>query len=643
MKNSDYSINSIPFNLVEITDQFWAPRIEIHRKITIPHVLKKCQSTHRIDNFTIAGGLMEKGKTSKFPFDDSDVFKILEGVANALKIHPDSILEEQLDQIIDKIAAAQENDGYLYTFRAFSSEDAQPWIGKKRWELTSIFSHELYNVGHLYESAAAHHEATGKRKFLNVAIKNADLVERDFGYGKIESPPGHQEIEIGLIRLFRLTGEQKYLDLAKFFLDIRGDKNGKGYQEYVKNSIDKMPWKGEDRFKYNQTHDKVIDQSEAIGHAVRALYMYCAMVDVGVLTNNNAYLAAIDRLWDDLVSKKMYLTGGIGNKTSGEAIGIAYELPNLGAYTETCAAIANVLWNYRLFLLKGDSRYMDVLERTLYNGLLAGYALDGKRFFYTNPLFSDGLQKRNLWYSVACCPSNIARFIPTISGYLYAVNESTLYINLYASSKATVQLNGFSLSVIQETDYPWSGKINVKIGSQEEKEFNLALRIPGWARNVPVPSDLYKYVDNLNQDVTLRVNGENIDYKMQKGYAIITREWKNDDEVELIIPMPIRRIISHENVKENFGKVALERGPLVYCMEWPDNEFHDFKNITLKDTTDLNSQYQEDLLNGLVTINGKVNCEEKGNLNKEYTFKAIPYYAWAHRGMGEMTVWINRK
>ncbi|MHA1723329.1 MAG: glycoside hydrolase family 127 protein [Promethearchaeota archaeon] len=643
MKHPDYPITPILFHDVEITGGFWASRIKKHREITLSHVLKKCEKTHRIDNFALAGGLKKGGKTSKFPFDDSDVYKILEGASHILKTHKDPNLERNVDDIIEKIVAAQEDDGYLYTNRTINPNNPHLWAGKKRWELVSIFSHELYNVGHLYEAAVAHFDATRKPTLLNVAIKNANLVEKEFGYGKIENPPGHQEIEIGLVKLFRQTGEKKYLELAKFFLEIRGDKNRKGYREYVERSKNQFPWKGEDRFKYNQTHAMVSEQEEAIGHAVRALYMYSGMLDVGILTKTEKYLKINERLWQDVVYKKLYITGGVGNEPNGEAFGKAYHLPNLEAYNETCAAIGLIFWNHRLFLLHGDSKYIDVLERTLYNGFLAGYSLDGKHFFYTNPLASKGMDKRNAWYSCACCPSNITRFIPTISGYIYALMNDRLHVNLYINSKATFSISDNTiLSIIQETSYPWEGKVNFKINPSHLATFDLALRIPGWAMNKPVPCDLYHYLETNTQNIIIKVNGKEIDYYIERGYAILSREWKKGDQIEVIIPMPVRRVISNEKVEINLGKVALERGPLVYCLEWPDNDFRDLNNIFLPDSNELNAEFQNDLLNGVMIIKGKINYHEKENSKKECEFIAIPYYVWAHRVMGEMIVWINR-
>jgi len=413
----DYPIKPVAFNEVEITDSFWLPRLETNRKVTIPFAFKKCEETGRIDNFAKAAGLMEGDFEGK-RYNDSDVFKIMEGAAYSLSLKRDTELEKYMDDLIDKVAESQEKDGYLYTNRTINPENPAPGAGEKRWSNLGS-SHELYNVGHMYEAAVAYYQATGKRAFLNVALKNADLITELFGPAGIKEFPGHQEIEIGLVKLFRVTGKKKYLDLAKFFLDVRGKKEYKKmFDENSDFSIYNQDW-------YLQAHKPVIEQSEAIGHAVRATYMYSGMADVAAMTRDTAYIKAIDRIWDDVVSKKLYLTGGIGSRHEGEAFGDAYELPNKTAYNETCAAIGNVFWNFRLFLLHGEAKYLDVLERTLYNGLLSGISLSGDLFFYPNPLEADGKFKfnqgalsRKPWFDCACCPGNLVRFLPSLPGYI---------------------------------------------------------------------------------------------------------------------------------------------------------------------------------------------------------------------------------
>ena len=629
----DYPIQPISFIKVQINDEFWSKRINTHRETTLPLVLRKCEKTKRIDNFSIAAGLIEKKKRiSKFPYDDSDVFKIIEGAAYSLNMKKDQQFEKYIDDIIDKIAAAQEDDGYLYTHRTINPNNPHAMAGKERWEIVSIISHELYNVGHLYESAVAYYEATGKRKLLDIAIKNAELINKVFGPGKIESPPGHQEIEIGLARLYRATKNEDFLKLAKFFLDIRGKKDRIGYEAYINFMLDPnsiLPLSGNDRLKYNQTHARVIEQKEAVGHAVRATYMYSGMADVAAYTGDKDYIQSLDQIWQDVVSKKLYITGGIGNDASGEAFGEAYELTNFDAYNETCAAIANVFWNHRMFLLHGDAKYIDVLERTLYNGLISGYSFEGNKFFYPNPLASKGNHARNPWFATACCPANIARFIPSISRYVYAQNDDTLYVNLFISGSSSVSIAGKTLNITQDTEYPWEGAVKMKVNLKESGEFSIVIRIPGWTQNKPVPSDLYRYLNNNDATITLKVNDELVKMEVKKGYAHINRTWNDGDIIELDMPMPIRRVVAHDKMKINAGKVALERGPIVYCLEWPDNDVDSLFDLSIDDDEMLTHEYRKDFLNGVVVVKGK-------------EFVAIPYYSWAHRGKGEMVVWINR-
>jgi DUF1680 family protein len=648
--SQDYPIQPIPFIKVQIYDDFWSKRISTHREITLPYVLRKCETTMRIDNFSRAAGLKKKKITSLSPFDDSDVFKIIEGAAYSLNVKKDQQLEKSIDEIIAKIAAAQEDDGYLYTHRSIKPKNLHPMAGKERWEMVSLMSHELYNMGHLYESAVAYYNATGKRKLLDVAIKNAELINETFGPGKMESPPGHQEIEIGLVCLYRATENEDFLKLAKFFLDIRGKKDRIGYDNYLKNYVTSktlFPYGGKDKLQYNQTHARVFEQEEAVGHAVRATYMYSGMADVAALTGDKDYVKALNLIWENVVSKKLYITGGIGNEGEGEAFGNEYELPNLDAYCETCAAIANVFWNHRLFLLHGDAKYIDVLERTLYNGLISGYSFEGNKFFYPNPLSSKGDHVRKGWFPIACCPSNIARFIPSIPRYIYAQKDNTLFVNLFISSSISVSVMGNYLTLTQETKYPWEGVVKFKIDLKESGNFTIAIRIPGWTQNSPVPSDLYRYLNNNNARVTLKVNDEVVKMEIEKGHVHLNRTWNDGDVIKLEMPMPIRRVIAHDKVKNNAGKVTLERGPIVYCLEWPDNDVDSLFDLFIDDDIILTHKYRGDLLNGLVVINGTGKYLKKSEIGGpvqkiKKDFVAIPYYSWAHRGKGEMVVWINR-
>ncbi len=636
-------VKQIPFYLIKLNDKFWRNRLETNTAVTIPHVLRKCEKSRRIANFEIAGDLTDKKRTSKFPFDDSDVFKILEGVAYTLKLTPNVELEKLIDEIIDKIATAQEDDGYLYTHRTINPENPPKLSGKKRWEEVTIASHELYNVGHLYEAAVAYFEATGKETLLNVAIKNAELVLKIFGHGKNESPPGHQEIELGLLRLFSSSKDERYLNLAKFFLDIRGSKDRKGYDDYVLQCKEAFPLMGSDRFGYNQTHEPVTEQKEAVGHAVKATYMYSAMANIALLFNDEKYLVALNQLWDDVIKHKFSITGGIGASANGEAFDKAYILPNyyeksneLGVYNETCASIGNIFWNFRMHLIHGTSKYIDVLERTLYNGLLSGISLEGDEFFYPNPLASKGDIFRKKWFFIACCPSNIVRFIPQIQSYIYSLKDSMININLFIGSTAKIDLNGNIIEMHQKTNYPWEGLVEIEVNPSRSMEFSIALRIPGWAQNNPVPSDLYRYVTPNEEKVRLEVNNKLVDLEIIEGYCIINQKWKKGDRILIEFPMPVRRVVAHDKVQDCKGMVALERGPIVYCIESIDND--NIEKLNLSDNTRLDHVYQEELLNGIVTITGSVQNLES---NTEQDFLAIPYHVWAHRGRSEMIVWMH--
>jgi DUF1680 family protein len=632
----DYPINPVSFTKVKIEDKFWFSRLETNRKVTIPYAFEKCEETGRIQNFEVAGGIIE-GKFVGIRFNDSDVFKIMEGAAYSLAIHPDPSLDRFLDDLIAKIAAAQEDDGYLYTARSIDPLNLPSNTGKERWAFLDQ-SHELYNVGHMYEAAVAHYQSTGKRSFLDIAIKNADLIESTFGHDKQYGVPGHQEIEIGLVKLYRVTGDDKYLNLAKYFLDVRGKE--------VPDA--KYPQRLDPYF---QSHIPVTDQKEAVGHAVRAIYMYCGMADVASMTEDMEYLRAIDELWANVVDKKLYVTGGVGARHSGEAFGADYELPNETAYNETCAAIANCMWNHRMFLLKGEAKYFDVLERTLYNGLLSGISMKGNEFFYPNPLacdanyaFNQGAMTRKPWFDCSCCPANIVRFLPSLPGYIYAVKGNDIFVNLYMSNTATISVADQPVQLIQETEYPWNGLIKIKVATETPKDFNLKLRIPGWSMNQPVPGDLYRYYDENNKRYALSINGQRTEAPVDKGYLSINRNWKNGDEITLDLPMDIRLVLSNDQVKDNKNLVAMERGPIVYCAEGIDNKGEVF-NLLLPEYAPTNIQWKPDLLGGINIIKGDVPAfvvRENGEevKTKSHNLVAVPYYAWSHRGIGEMSVWL---
>ncbi len=623
--SNDYGIKGVPFNQVKLDDAFWLPRVEINRTVTIPASFKKCEETGRIKNFQIAAG-KDTGKfQTTFPFDDTDPYKIIEGASYSLQIHPDPSLDRYLDSLIAIIASAQEPDGYLYTSRTIDPDHPHKWSGNERWVNESNASHELYNSGHLFEAASAHYLATGKRNLLDVALKNADLLCKVFGPGKRSDAPGHEIVEMGLVRLYRITGEQKYLDLAKFFIDCRGAA------------------RNPDRT-YFQDQLPVVEQTEAVGHAVRAGYLYSGMADVAALTGNTGYTNAIDMIWENVVTKKLYITGGIGAVPDGERFGQNYELPNLTAYNETCAAIANVYWNYRMFLLHGDAKYIDVLERSLYNNVAAGVSLDGSKFFYPNPLESDGQLKFNMgsinrqpWFDCSCCPTNVCRFMSSLAGYIYAQRQNNIYVNLFTGSNAEITLdNDHKVKISQETEYPWQGKVKMTLLPGTPFEFNVLVRIPGWSVNQPVPGDLYTFATPGREKPEIRINGKRVEYYTKNGYALLNRTWNAGDVIELSIPMPVQKIAANYHVTEDKNKLALERGPLVYCIETIDNQ--EFDNAAISADMSFSYKFEPSMLNGI----GVINADLKGKPGAT-SFRAIPYYAWNNRGDGRMKVWLPVK
>ena len=632
----DYAIKGIPFNTVSLNDGFWLPKIETNRTITIPSSFQKCEETGRVENFILASGA-KKGKfLTVYPFDDTDIYKTIEGAAFSMTVHPDKALDRYVDSLIAIVAAAQEPDGYLYTARTIDPAHPHDWSGSERWVKESELSHELYNSGHLFEAAAAHFIATGKSNLLNIALKNANLLVQVFGPGKRDDATGHEIVEMGLVRLYRITGEKKYLDLAKFFIDCRGKiPNSKQF--------------------YSQSHIPFVQQTEAVGHAVRAAYLYSGVADVAALTGNKEYIDAIDKIWENTVTKKFYITGGIGALHAGEAFGADYELPNLTAYNETCAAIANVYWNYRMFLLHGDAKYIDVLERSLYNNVISGIGLDGKTFFYPNPLESNAKYafnygnklSREPWFDCSCCPTNLCRFMASVPGYIYAQKQEDIYVNLFIGSKTTFKLQKTSVVLSQQSNYPWEGNVSIQVNPTKKTDFSLCLRIPGWARNQPVPGDLYRYVASTPEEIVVKVNGKAVAYTTREGYAVISRQWKKGDKVEYTLPMNIHRVEANEKVKDDRGKIAIERGPVVYCLEGIDNN-NNLNTIILPDNAPLSVKFQPAKLNGINEISGEAIVLEIATdglsvLTKKQPFTAIPYYAWSNRGINQMKVWLPRK
>ncbi len=625
----DYNIKPVPFNKVDVEDHFWTPRLQTNQNVTIPYAFWECEQTDRISNFEKAAGLIE-GEHEGLHFNDSDVYKIMEGTAYSLQINPDKMTRMYLDKLIHIINGAQWEDGYLYTHYSLPERQLDQLWTNIDW------AHEQYCAGHMYEAAVAHYQVTGESSFLDIAIRNADLICDVFNLQGRTDPPGHEEIEIALCKLYRATGNQKYLNQAKFFLDQRGRQGNRGpdgsrglYGEYA------------------QDHKPVTEQTEAVGHSVRAAYLYTGMADVAALTGDMEYVNAIDTIWKDVVDAKMYVTGAIGSRHGGEAFGDDYELPNLTAYNETCAAIGFVFWNYRMFLLQGHAKYLDVMERTLYNGVLSGISLKGDKFFYPNPLESHGQHQRSPWFGCACCPSNVARFIPAVPGYIYAHKDDNIYVNLFISGKAQVNTSNNTVTITQDTHYPWQGDVKITVELERSDEFTILVRMPGWARNEAVPSDLYHFLNENNEPFTLKVNNQKTSPKIKDGFALLERKWNTGDVIELNLPMPVRRVIAHENVEDDKGKIAIQRGPVVYCAEWPDYTDGNVLNLLLQDNEVLDSKFRKDLLNGVQVIEGQAVAlahSEKDDsiIETKVPFLAIPYYAWAHRGPGQMTVWLPR-
>jgi len=620
----DYRISPVDIRKVKLTDKFWLPIIQRVQEVTIEYAIQKCTEEGRFDNFLIAGHKMEGKVKGQMPFDDSDVYKIIEGASNSLISSPNEKLEILLDSLITIVGIGQEADGYLTTWRTINpAAPPAPWVKVvegKRWESLAM-SHELYNAGHMYEAAAVHFMATGKKNFLDIALKNADLMVKTFGEDstQIHAVPGHQIIETGLIKLFQLTQKKEYLNLAKYFLDNRG--NPANHELYGA---------------YSQDHIPVIQQNEVVGHAVRAMYMYAAMTDIAAIKKDTAYENAVFALWNNMVDKKMYITGGIGARHDGEAFGENYELPNLTAYNETCAAIGNVYWNHRLHRLTGNSDYYDMIERTLYNGLISGLSLDGTQFFYPNALESDGKYLSNRgsctrqdWFDCSCCPTNLIRFIPSIPNLIYSTTADTLYVNLYASNLASINLKSTSLEINQQTDYPWNGKVKLTINPEKDSYFSVKLRIPAWARNKVMPGDLYHYSDVSKMKTEINLSGKTYAYTQKGGYVTISRNWKKGETIEINFPMEVKQIVTNTKVEANKDKLALEYGPVVYAIEEMDNKT-DFDAITISENENFVVKKEENLLGGINTISAN-------------SFTAIPYYVWSNRGVGKMKVWIPIK
>lgn len=633
LRAGDYPVQPVPFTAVRLTGGFWQQRQEVNRTVTIPFALKQCEESNRLKNFDLAAETLRRRAAGEvhfqntpltiFTFDDTDAYKSIEAASYSLSVHPDATLEKTLDAWIARIAAAQEPDGYLYTFRTMHPDSpAHKWVGVKRWETDPELSHELYCAGHLYEAGVAHFQATGKRTLLDVCLKNAELLWHDFGDQRLRLAPGHQIVELGLVKLYRVTGDARWLKLAQIFLDNRGPG-------------------GPD---YNQRHLLVVDQTTAVGHAVRANYMYSGMADVAALTGDQRYFTAINRIWENVAGRKLYLTGGVGARAKGEAYGADYELPN-DAYNETCAAVALMMWNHRMFLLTGDAKYMDVFERTAYNGFLSGVSESGDRFFYPNPLEYDGEAKNNSgyagrvpWFGCACCPPNLMRTLAALTGYFYAVRDDSLYLNLYGESTGTVKIADTNVTIAQATDYPWQGRVAVSVSPAHPARFVLRIRIPEWAQGRPVPSDLYRYAETEPAaNWTVKVAGTDLKPELDHGYAVIAREWHAGDVVELTLPLVPHRVLGNEHVAAIRGRMAYERGPVVYCVEDLDRALG-LDTLTVSPSANISVEWRPKLLGGVtvLTLDGaKSGDRHLGPVT------AIPYFAWDNRGLAPMAVWLR--
>jgi uncharacterized protein len=620
-------LTPVPFTAVHINDEFWLPKIEINRTVSIPSAFKQCEVNGRIDNFALAAGAITGEHKGDYPFDDTDVYKVIEGASYALAVHYDARLDAYLDSLIVLIAGAQEDDGYLYTCLTNKCKRLERWYGKGRWD--RLNSHELYNCGHLYEAAATHFQATGKKNLLNVALKNADLVDQVFGPapGQKKAPSGHPIIEMALVKLYRLTGEERYLKLARFFID----ETGKGTD-------------GHELSPYSQDHKPIVEQDEAVGHAVRLGYLYSGVTDVASLMNDATLMNASKNVWNNVVSRKLYLTGGIGSRGQGEGFGPDYELPNMTAYCETCASIANVFWNYRLFLNESDARYYDVLERALYNGVISGVSLSGDKFFYDNVLESNRAHERAPWFGCACCPGNVTRFMASIPGYVYAVAPDAILVNLFIGSHAEIPMGNDTVGLTQTTNYPWDGTVKITFDGPDARRLDLMVRVPGWAGNQVVPSELYHYADAASEPVTFHLNGKRIEPEITRGYAHIRRRWKKGDELEIHIPMPVRKVLANPHVESDRGKIAYQRGPLVYCLEDKDNHDGWMFDVFVPSDATPRAHFEEGLLGGVTTLtmNGsRVTVSGADTTVEPVGLKAIPYYAWNNRGAANMRVWIG--
>jgi uncharacterized protein len=615
----------VSFSKITITDSFWKPRLQTIADKTLHACIEQTEiKTPRIRNFQkVARNQGEKHEG--IYYDDSDVYKALEAIAYSLNSYPNKKLEATADRWIDALAAAQLPDGYLNTYYQLGDFS-------KRW--TDIEKHEDYNAGHLIEAAVAYYNATGKDKLLNVAIRFANHIDSTFRLNNKPWFSGHQEIELALVKLYGVTGNERYLKLSEWYLQQRG----KGYYTYGTNWITPDYW---------QDLVPVKDQKEITGHAVRAMYQYTGAADVAAATGDSQFGDAMQTVWEDVVYRNLYITGGIGSSGRNEGFSIDYDLPNLQAYGETCASVGMVFWNQRMNRLTGDAKFIDVLERSLYNGALSGLSLSGDRFFYGNPLASFGTHFRREWFGTACCPANIARLTASIGDYIYGISSEGLWLNLFIGNTAILKIGKQDVPVTVETNYPWDGEVKIKLNPKSKSKFTVHIRVPGWATNQPVPGDLYRFADQRSTTPKVSVNGTVISSEIKQGYIVINREWRKGDVIEYVLPMDVREVLAHDEVKQNSDRVALQRGPLVYCVEGADNNGKAW-NFIVPDGTSYEAGFQPEILNGVVTVrfDGLVlNPDDQGQgiQTAKKSIIAIPYYAWNNRGQNEMQVWLPRK
>jgi uncharacterized protein len=621
-QQSTAQISPINFSKVEINDNFWTPKINTVATVTLNACISYTENkTGRIRNFEKASNGI--GKHEGIFFDDSDVYKALEAIAYSLKNRPDAVIEKKADEWIDKIAAAQQPDGYINTFYTLTGL-------QNRW--TDMDKHEMYCTGHLLEAGIAYFNTTGKRKLMDVGIRMVNHIDSNFRLAGRHWVPGHEEIELALVKLYHATNEKHYLDLAEWFIKQRGH----GYYRGAKRDP-----------KYDQNDVPFENQKKVEGHAVRAMYLYTGAADVTAAKKDTTYLPALFSIWNNLVAKNMYITGGIGSSGQNEGFTKDYDMPNESAYCETCASVGMILWNQRMNLMTGESKYIDVLERSLYNGALAGLSLSGDKFFYGNPLASSGGYSREEWFGCACCPSNIARLVASVGNYIYATSLDAIYVNLFISSSTVIPVGKHNISITQQGNYPWDGNTIIKISPDIKLKKKLFVRIPGWAVNKPVPGDSYTYLLTDKSPFSIKLNEKEVKYTVEKGYAVIEREWKKGDEISILLPMNIEKVVACDSIQENKGLVALQRGPLVYCVEHADNDGKAM-NIIYPDNANFSASFKPMLLGGIMTINSKVpvvkissDGESVSSTIKEVT--AIPYYSWANRGEGEMQIWVPRK